>query len=174
MVMIHVVNVINVVLVIGWLVGCCGQVCVWSIKENRCIRSIVLDACIISLSFHPSGQYIAVSSGSNVEIWKWWSEKEGDPSSGSVISTPVRVFPTVSNVVAIHHNRNIRAVFFHPSGQHLLVACPCGSRQNDSNTLVHSSLFALHVDTIFASFNIETSFDFILESFPVVLPQVSE
>eukprot|EP00981_Chlorochromonas_danica_P003725 scaffold686_cov177-Ochromonas_danica.AAC.9 len=122
--------------------GCLGfNVCVWSIKENRCIRSIVLDACIISLSFHPSGQYIAVSSGSNVEIWKWWSDKEGgDPSS---TTTPVRVFPTVNNVVAIHHNRNIRAVFFHPSGQHLLVACPCGSRQqNDS------------------------------KSFPIILPQV--
>lgn len=86
------------------------QVRVWHIVANSCLNILRLDASIISLAFHPCGEYIAVASGACIEVWRW--NKATD-----------RCFHSVK------HMRNIRAVIFHPVGDYLLVAAPDSPKQ---------------------------------------------
>jgi len=52
--------------------GCLGcEVRVWDISLNCCIRYIKYGYSIISLSFHPLGDVIAVASGPNLYMWQW-------------------------------------------------------------------------------------------------------
>jgi WD40 repeat protein len=55
--------------------GCLGfEVRVWDLVSGVCMNMIKYDCCIITLAFHPSGDFIALSSGPNLHIWDW---KEG-------------------------------------------------------------------------------------------------
>lgn len=102
--------------------GCLGcQVRVWDIKQGICTSHIQFENSIISLSFHPGGQFIAVASGHNLQLWDWTrtANIRTDLSNTTIITPTTKL---VSKQIA--HCRNIRAVTFHPAGNFLLVAAP--------------------------------------------------
>ncbi len=80
---------------------------------NCCLNVIRFESSIISLAFHPNGRYLAVASGSNVEIWAWHKDRSHVPD-----------YERANVHRTVKHMRNIRAVVFHPGGEFLLVAAP--------------------------------------------------
>ena len=99
--------------------GCLGfEVRVWDIALGQCLNLLRLDSCIITLAFHPSGDFIMISSGPNLHTWDW---REGVPvryggyPEGSSPHRPRKI---------ITHTRNVRAVIFHPSGDFVFCAAP--------------------------------------------------
>jgi activator-of-BECN1-regulated-autophagy protein 1 len=93
---------------------------VWSIERNCCLKTILLEHSIISLAFHPNGEYIALASGTKLEIWHWQHHDNRLHTMNT--TTPHR------NPVEIFHVRNIRAALFHPNGRYLLAVAPNGPR----------------------------------------------
>ena len=50
--------------------GCLGhQVRVWNWPERTCLHMVRLEFAIISLTFHPSGQVLAVANGTRLHFW---------------------------------------------------------------------------------------------------------
>lgn len=100
--------------------GCLGyQVRVWNILENTCMSVIRLDFSIISLSFHPYGDHLAIASGSKLEIWEW---RKSNLNQSSSPNDQIRC-------KSVSHVRNIRAVIFHPSGDYLFAAAPSSPKE---------------------------------------------
>lgn len=98
--------------------GCLGfQVRIWNIAANACVNMARYDYSIISIAFHPTGQYLAVASGTSMEIWDWQNE-HGLSTGGSLVRKGPRQFRSVV------HSRNIRAVIFHPVGDYIFAAAP--------------------------------------------------
>ena len=77
------------------------------------------------MAFHPSGDYLAIGSGSAVEVWNWRTEyPQGDNHTGKFAAK------------RLVHMRNIRAVLFHPAGNYLFVAAPDSPKQpNETQSL---------------------------------------
>jgi len=101
--------------------GCLGaQVRIWNIEKNICQYLLILEASIISLSFHPFDDYLAVASGPSIVVWHW---KNSQGTATSYQSTHNRQ-QVASISTQINHKRNIRAILFHPSGDYLYAAAP--------------------------------------------------
>jgi activator-of-BECN1-regulated-autophagy protein 1 len=50
--------------------GCLGhQVRIWNWAEKTCLQMVRLEYAIISLSFHPSGQILAIANGTRLHFW---------------------------------------------------------------------------------------------------------
>lgn len=112
------------------------QVMVWSISENICLSKIRLEFSIISISFHPDGDYIAIASGTKLELWDWTKRKE--TSRGGYNLAPSTAAPPITHV------RNIRAVIFHPSGDYLFAAAPDAPRQSNES-VTYCGLYAIKI-----------------------------
>ena len=99
---------------------------------------IRLNFPIISISFHASGDYLAIASGTTLEVWKWkvsCNYEDFLMESRHQISHNMPVVMSSNAVEGMHtsrqymlraitHGRNIRALVFHPIGDYLLVAAP--------------------------------------------------
>eukprot|EP00629_Pelagomonadales_sp_RCC1024_P000987 CAMPEP_0119293886 /NCGR_PEP_ID=MMETSP1329-20130426/46861_1 /TAXON_ID=114041 /ORGANISM="Genus nov. species nov., Strain RCC1024" /LENGTH=290 /DNA_ID=CAMNT_0007294757 /DNA_START=38 /DNA_END=906 /DNA_ORIENTATION=+ len=52
--------------------GCLGfEARVWDCKSGRCLRRAEFDRAIISLSFHPGGDILAVAAGTSIFLWDY-------------------------------------------------------------------------------------------------------
>ena len=52
--------------------GCLGfEARVWDARERRCVRRAEFDRAIISLSFHPAGDILAVAAGTSIYLWHY-------------------------------------------------------------------------------------------------------
>ena len=92
--------------------GCLGfEVRVWHIESTQCINVHRYEHSIISVAFHPSGDFLGVASGPQLHFWNWRRDTEDR-------------IPFIGEKFHIVHDRNIRAVLFHPSGNFLLAAAP--------------------------------------------------
>jgi hypothetical protein len=100
---------------------------IWNIEEYREVNMIRLDSSIISLSFHPQGQFIAIVSGAKLELWDWTHQTRG----GNRPQVP-----------AIQHTRNFRAVLFHPKGEILFAAAPEAPR-NTGDSITYCCLYGI-------------------------------
>ena len=69
-----------------------------------------MDYSVISIAFHPLGEYLAMAYGTCVDLWCY--------------QTGVTSASNPSEVRRMIHTRSIRAVLFHPSGRYLLAAAP--------------------------------------------------
>ncbi len=167
--------------------GCLGfQVRVWSIRDNRCVCFIRLEAPIISLSFHPKGEYLAVASGSKLELWHWTVSAATNHISRNAFEDDL---PNNRNRQScrersIVHTRNMRATIFHPDGNYLFIAAPDSPRQHHSS-LTFCNLFAIKFSQLLLGDNWDLSTNtgndtsspvpppLELSSFPTVISQVS-
>jgi len=152
--------------------GCLGsEVRVWNIQKNFCMNVIRYDNSVISLAFHPSGQFISVASGLLVYFWDWkegmavvhggyplgrcpYAESRGFNMNGQ----PRRI---------ISHSRNIRAVMFHPDG-YVFIAAPDPPRV-PSATFTPCRLYAFDFDLIF---DVSMPPHIELQNLPTVVPQI--
>lgn len=57
----------------------------WDIAENLCVSQMNYNYSIISLAFHPHGQYLAVASGARIELWDW--QKPTQLEGGTTINS---------------------------------------------------------------------------------------
>jgi len=58
--------------------GCIGyNVRIWDTRTGRCLRHTVLVNAVISLSFHPAGDILAIGSGNGLYLWNY--EQSPDP-----------------------------------------------------------------------------------------------
>ena len=143
----------------------------WNIQKNFCMNVIRYDNSVISLAFHPSGQFISVASGLLVYFWDWkegmavvhggypigrcpYAESRGFNMNGQ----PRRI---------ISHSRNIRAVMFHPDG-YVFIAAPDPPRI-PSATFTPCRLYAFDFDLIF---DVSMPPHIELQNLPTVVPQI--
>ena len=100
--------------------GCIGyEVRVWDTEKAACINKLVLDSSVISIAFHPTKDFLAITSGSELKLWNW--EQGGAEGESQTAQES-------SNLPVIKHNRNLRAVIFHPSGEYIFAAAPNGPK----------------------------------------------
>jgi activator-of-BECN1-regulated-autophagy protein 1 len=106
--------------------GCLGhQVRIWDWKKRSCIHMVRLEFAIISLSFHPSGQVLAVANGTRLHFWGVdCSESSQSPASGggggatgSIASSERRA--TALTEMDLRHM--LRCVHFPPNGKTLIL-----------------------------------------------------
>ena len=77
--------------------GCLGfEVRVWDISgaQGVCCKNAQFDRAIISLSFHPSGELLAVAAGTAVYLWAW---RDSDPRcKPAPLPSPARPSPPLA------------------------------------------------------------------------------
>ena len=114
------------------------------------MNSIRYSNSIISLSFQPHGPYLAVACGLELRLWNWAENARlniDGPSGNIIQSRKIGRINQFENVVpstqkyprmkVVSHERNIRAVLFHPFGKILLAAAPDVAKQ-DTVPMVYS------------------------------------
>jgi len=129
------------------------------------------ETSVISLAFHPSGDFVSVASGLYLYFWDW---KEGmavvhggypigkcpyDTRGYKLKGQPRRY---------ISHTRNIRAVMFHPNGEHVFVAAPDAPRI-PSLVFTPCRLYAFNFDDIF---NDQLPEQIELHNLQTIVPQI--
>eukprot|EP01036_Dinobryon_divergens_P027952 gene27954-36820_t len=143
--------------------GCLGcQVRIWNIAQSSCVNMARFEYSIISLSFHPAGSYLAVATGSKLEMWKWSGTSDNlTPRSTDSSPTPKLSRPIV-------HFRNIRAVVFHPAGEYVFAAAPDQPRP-PSDSLTPCRLHSFKFASLFDEFD-DSPIE--LSSIAVLLPEI--
>jgi activator-of-BECN1-regulated-autophagy protein 1 len=118
--------------------GCLGhQVRVWHWPTGHCLQMIRLEFAIISLSFHPSGQVLAVANGTRLHFWATpvFSDGEGAEDAGSHANTPLQQAPSSINnsdpnppqqpprgvLTEVEQRHMLRCVHFLPNGTSIIV-----------------------------------------------------
>jgi WD40 repeat protein len=144
--------------------GCLGyEVRIWDISRGICLNTIRYDSSIISLAFHPLGQFIAISSGPQLYTWDW-RENVSIANGGYPIGkgpNPVRRL--------VVHSRNIRAVMFHPNGEYLFAAAPDPPRQPQA-PFTPCRLYVFKFSDIFDITSGNHPLE--LSEFPALVPQI--
>lgn len=136
--------------------GCIGfNVKVWDISTGKVLNSIVYESTVFSLSFHPSGNYIAVAAGKNVHTWNWLENPNTTANYGR------------NNRTIVHH-RNIRAVLFHPNGEHILCAASDAPPSAQITKFAAHKLYSVNIHNILNSNPTPLE----LKDFPLLIPQI--
>ena len=117
--------------------GCLGsEVRVWDIALGKCVAFLQKANSIISLSFHPMGDCIAVVSGQMLHMFHWVEEPGTVPGQSPHLLDPTQfkkrygsrgdnsITPMPRYMRNIYNTRNIRAVLFHPKGEYIFIASP--------------------------------------------------
>ena len=69
--------------------GCLGhQVRLWNWTNAQCLHMIRLDFAIISLSFHPLGQVLAIANGTRLHFWSLEGLLQQETAATTTTSTP--------------------------------------------------------------------------------------
>ena len=98
--------------------GCLGhQVRVWNWKEKRCLQMVRLEFAIISLSFHPSGDILAIANGTKLHFWGFNAAKQANTTSNNNNSRP----PARETLTEVEQRHMLRCVCFPPDGNTLIV-----------------------------------------------------
>jgi len=96
--------------------GCLGhQVRVWNWKIGSCLQMIRLEFAIISLSFHPTGQVLAIANGTRLHFWELQPTASSSSSGGN--STQQRR----GMLTEVEQRHMLRCVHFPPDGDTLIV-----------------------------------------------------
>lgn len=94
--------------------GCLGfQVRIWNWEQGQCLQMIRLDYAIISLSFHPTGNILAVASGSRLHFWDY------DNFGGRLDPQGRRA--TIAVPKGVEQEHMLRCVHFPPDGKTVIV-----------------------------------------------------
>lgn len=105
---------------------------------NECINICRFNHAIITISFHPSGSYLAVASGQMIKIWNW-RERNTDSSQFSTAGLQNlaeqynKYNQNYRYSIDIQHDRSIRAIMFHPHGDYLFIAAPYLDRGHENS-----------------------------------------
>ncbi len=159
--------------------GCLGRnVKVWDIDLNECIHSIKYDYSILSLSFHPFGDIIAVASGPHLHIYQWIDETQNNNLQFTNEYRRInygykgdqRYVPKKFN--AMKHRRNIRAVMFHPSGNYLFTAA-VPSEIDQTQGAKRKETCSLHCITLAdLDSDVHREGEKSLDDMPVIIPRI--
>lgn len=100
--------------------GCLGyQVRVWHWPTRECLQMVRLEFAIISLSFHPAGNLLAIANGTRLHFWginDYPKKKSDSPSSpSSPRSDRSRM------LIEIDQRHMLRCVHFPPGGNSLII-----------------------------------------------------
>jgi activating molecule in BECN1-regulated autophagy protein 1 len=99
--------------------GCLGhQVRVWNWKEKRCMQMVRLEFAIISLSFHPTGEILAIANGTKLHFWGFSASKLSNNSNQTAAATNPSARETLTEVEQRHM---LRCVHFPPDGNTLII-----------------------------------------------------
>lgn len=107
--------------------GCLGhQVRVWNWKENTCLQMIRLEFAIISLSFHPGGEILAIANGTRLHFWGYGAsavqeqDRNANNNNGAAQQQQQpRAFRGMLTEVEQRHM--LRCVHFPPDGNSIIV-----------------------------------------------------
>jgi len=108
--------------------GCLGhQVRLWHWPDKVCLRMIRLEFAIISLSFHPGGNLLAVANGTRLHFWGYnqnlpsdtVGEGGGNSNNGTNNNAAVRNARGILTEVDQRHM--LRCVHFPPEGNTIII-----------------------------------------------------
>ncbi len=97
--------------------GCLGhQVRLWDWRKHVCLQMVRLDYAIISISFHPTGQLLAIANGTRLHFWGL------DPFEEDSTSNEAQETTSSSNRLTEMDQRHmLRCVHFPPDGRTIIV-----------------------------------------------------
>ncbi len=106
--------------------GCLGhQVRIWDWVSGTCLQMIRLDFAIISLSFHPAGNVLAIANGTRLHFWGLPTVIKAQDESQSGESAPENGTNTSSSQLRrgmhIEMRHMLRCVHFLPDGKRVIV-----------------------------------------------------
>lgn len=103
--------------------GCLGhQVRVWNWREKQCLHMVRLEFAIISLSFHPSGQVLAVANGTRLHFWA--VDPSGDGSTTSLAAgsgAGAGAERRIAALTEMDQRHMLRCVHFPPDGKTIII-----------------------------------------------------
>lgn len=125
--------------------GCLGNECrVWNVALNRCVRKHIFAGSISCVSFSPSGEFLAVTSGKSLFLWNFaqptedgsFATRTADPPPAFTDGTPPADAKGMP-VELLGGNKPFHMVDFHPSGHMLMTGeknrtQPCEERDADA------------------------------------------
>ena len=114
--------------------GCLGhQVRVWNWETKTCLQMIRLECAIISLSFHPSGNVLAIANGSRLHFWgindiESVPHQQSAPASSQGGTSSLSATGAVSEgttrsalLTEMDQKHMLRCVHFPPDGKTLII-----------------------------------------------------
>lgn len=104
--------------------GCLGhQVRVWNWREKQCLHMVRLEFAIISLSFHPSGQVLAVANGTRLHFWGVDSAGDGSTSLSAAGPTGAGAGAErrIAALTEMDQRHMLRCVHFPPDGRTIII-----------------------------------------------------
>jgi WD40 repeat protein len=102
------------------------EIRIWSISSGTCMYSAFLEFAIISLSFHPLGQCLAIASGTQIFFWDFHRQ--------------------TAPIAAWTHHHTIRCVSFAPSDSHCLFVGAANGRRSEFTGDITFSLLSWEFD----------------------------
>ena len=101
--------------------GCLGhQVRIWNWPEKVCLHMLRLEFAIISLSFHPTGQVLAVANGTRLHFWRLESP-DASVATAAEARAPLASGERRSVLTDIDLRHMLRCVHFPPNGDTLII-----------------------------------------------------
>lgn len=112
--------------------GCLGhQVRLWNWPDKVCLQMIRLEFAIISLSFHPAGNLLAVANGTRLHFWGYNQNSNATTtSSGGTSGSPASA---ADYAAANNPNRNSRGILTEVDQRHML---RCVHFPPEGNTII--------------------------------------
>jgi activator-of-BECN1-regulated-autophagy protein 1 len=99
--------------------GCLGhQVRLWDWRKNVCLQMVRLDYAIISISFHPTGQLLAIANGTRLHFWGLDPLDEDNRDEESAQET---IVASSNRLTEMDQRHMLRCVHFPPDGRTIIV-----------------------------------------------------
>lgn len=101
--------------------GCLGyQVRIWNWKERACLQMVRLEFAIISISFHPTANILAIANGSRLHFWGI-KEQAQTPLSSPAGTRTAQPIDRSSLLTEFDQRHMLRCVHFPPGGRSIII-----------------------------------------------------
>ena len=101
--------------------GCLGhQVRLWHWPDKVCLQMIRLEFAIISLSFHPAGNLLAVANGTRLHFWGF-NQNNTDTATGAADRPGAGTRNSRGILTEVDQRHMLRCVHFPPEGNTIII-----------------------------------------------------
>lgn len=102
--------------------GCLGhQVRLWNWQDKVCLQMIRLEFAIISLSFHPNGNLLAVANGTRLHFWGYNQSNASSSDAATERAGSSNARNSRGILTEVDQRHMLRCVHFPPEGKTIII-----------------------------------------------------